>query len=53
MLGWAGRVGETEDFRARAAERDKAADEAKDPQAKRMLQDAANNWRTWPTKPSV
>jgi hypothetical protein len=32
-------------FRARAAECDKAADEAKNPEAKRFLRQAADNWR--------
>jgi hypothetical protein len=33
-----------ETFRAKAAECDKKADEAKDAEAKRLLQEAADNW---------
>jgi hypothetical protein len=34
-----------ETFRAKAAECDKLADQAKDPEAKRMFGEAANHWR--------
>ena len=34
------------EFRARAVECDKLADKAHDPEAKRMLREAAQNWRT-------
>ena len=33
-----------EEFRAKAAECDRLADEAIDPDAKRLLREAANNW---------
>ena len=35
----------TDDFRALATECDKLADDAQDPEAKRMLHEAAKNWR--------
>ena len=35
-----------EAFRAKAAECDNLADQAKDPEAKRMFGEAANHWRT-------
>jgi hypothetical protein len=35
-----------EAFRAKAAECDKLADQAKDVEAKRMFGEAANHWRT-------
>jgi hypothetical protein len=38
-------VSKAEDFRAKAVECDKLADAAWDPEAKRMLREAANNWR--------
>jgi hypothetical protein len=34
-----------EEFLVSAAECDKLADQAKDPEAKRMLREAADNWR--------
>jgi hypothetical protein len=39
-------VTKAEDFRANAVECDKLADKASDPEAKRMLREAADNWRT-------
>jgi hypothetical protein len=38
-------VKRTDDFRARAVECDKVADEAEDLKAKRILHEAARNWR--------
>jgi hypothetical protein len=38
-------VSKAEDFRAKAVECDKLADKASDAGAKRMLQEAAQNWR--------
>ena len=35
-----------DECRARAAECDEKADQAKDPEAKRLLEDAAAEWRT-------
>jgi hypothetical protein len=35
-----------DEFRARAAECDEKADQAKDTEAKRMLREAAENWRS-------
>jgi hypothetical protein len=37
-------VTRAEEFRVKAAECDRLADEAIDPDAKRMLREAANNW---------
>ena len=34
-----------DDFRAKATECDKLADEVQEPEAKRTLQEAAKNWR--------
>ena len=38
----------TDDFRAKATECDKLADDAQEPEAKRTLQEAAKNWRVPP-----
>jgi hypothetical protein len=38
-------VNSAEDFRAKAVECDNLAEKAWDPEAKRMLREAANNWR--------
>jgi hypothetical protein len=38
-------VSKADEFRASAAECDNLADKAKDPEAKRMLREAADNWR--------
>jgi hypothetical protein len=38
----------SEDFRNQAGECDKLADKATDPEATRMLREAANNWRKMP-----
>jgi hypothetical protein len=38
-------VSKTEDFRAKATECDSLAEKAKDAGAKRMLREAAKNWR--------
>jgi hypothetical protein len=41
----AGSMGRADDFRAKAIECDKLADEAWDSETKQMLQEAAKNWR--------
>jgi len=38
-------MGKAENFRTNAIECDKLADEAWDPETKRMLHEAAKNWR--------
>jgi hypothetical protein len=38
-------ISKAEEFRSSAAECDKLAEQAKDPEAKRMLREAASNWR--------
>ncbi len=38
-------MSKVDEFRANAAECEKLADQAKDPEAKRMLREAADNWR--------
>jgi hypothetical protein len=38
-------MSKADEFRASAVECDKLADQAKDPEAKRMLREAADNWR--------
>jgi hypothetical protein len=39
-------VSTAEEFRAKAAEYEKKADQAKDAEAKRLLREAAENWRS-------
>ena len=38
-------MSKAEEFRTNAAQCDKLAEQAKDPEAKRMLREAADNWR--------
>ena len=44
------RTNEAGEFRAKAAECEEKADQAKDAEAKRLLREAAENWRSLATQ---